>query len=291
MRTMAARRVMAVLTAVATVGLMSLPAGAATVVFSFEGDDFYIPRPVESSDQENVYRLLNSYDLAANGYADLIGLECTFSVTAANGESVHLNNFGAIVTGGNETDIFDTESLPDVLTTQLEDATLVLGETIELYNVMVRDDNGTIGTSVEYVVTVTCTTEEETTTTTVETTTTTTVETTTTTAPTTTTTTLPVSTTSILGTTTTTTVADTTTTSVAATSTSTIPPVTGTPFPSPARRSRLPGSPWRLLRCCCSVEGCCSPPARADCHRVKHLGDGEGWYARRHRGATLVSES
>jgi hypothetical protein len=146
-------------------------------------------------------------------------------------KSVHLNNFGAIVTGGNETDIFDTESLPDVLTTQLEDATLVLGETIELYNVMVRDDNGTIGTSVEYVVTVTCTTEEETTTTTVETTTTTTVETTTTTAPTTTTTTLPVSTTSILGTTTTTTVVDTTTTSVAATSTSTIPPVTGSTLP------------------------------------------------------------
>jgi hypothetical protein len=230
MRTMAARRLMAVLTAVATVALMSLPAGAATVIFSFEGDDFYIPRPVGSSDQENVYRLLNSYDLAANGYADLIGLECTFSVTAANGTSVHLNNFGAIVTGGNETDIFDTESLPDVLTTQLEDATLVLGETIELYNVMVRDDNGTIGTSVEYVVTVTCTTEEETTTTTVETTTTTTVETTTT-APTTTTTTLPVSTTSILGTTTTTTVADTTTTSVAATSTSTLPPVTGDTLP------------------------------------------------------------
>jgi hypothetical protein len=221
---------MAVLTALATVGLMSLPAGAATVIFSFEGDDFYIPRPVESSDQENVYRLLNSYDLAANGYADLIGLNCTFSVTAANGTSVHLNNFGAIITGGDETDIFDTESAPDELTTQLEDATLVLGETIELYNVMVRDDDGIIGTSVDYVVTVTCTTEDETTTTTtVETTTTTTVETTTTTAPTTTTT-LPVSTTSILGTTTTT-VADTTTTSVAATSTSTLPPVTGSTLP------------------------------------------------------------
>jgi hypothetical protein len=231
MRTMAARRLMAVLTAVATVGLMSLPAGAATVIFSFEGDDFYIPRPVEFSDQENVYRLLTTYDLAANGYADLIGLNCTFSVTAANGSSVHLNNFGAIITGGNETDILDTESLPDVLTTQLEDATLVLGETIELYNVMVRDDNGTIATSVEYVVTVTCTTADETTTTTVvETTTTTVVETTTTTTAPTTTTTLPVSTSSILITTTTT-VADTTTTSAAATSTSTVPPVTGDTLP------------------------------------------------------------
>jgi hypothetical protein len=236
MRTMAARRLMAVLTAVATVGLMSLPAGAATVIFSFEGDDFYIPRPVEFSDQENVYRLLATYDLAANGYADLIGVNCTFTVTAANGSSVHLNNFGAIITGGNETDIFDTESLPDVLTTQLEDATLVLGETIELYNVMVRDDNGTVGTSVEYVVTVTCITADDTTTTTVvddtttttvdDTTTTTVDDTSTTTAPTTTTT-LPVSTSSILITTTT--VADTTTTSAAATST--VPPVTGSTLP------------------------------------------------------------
>ncbi len=230
MRTMAARRLMAVLTAAATVGLMSLPAGAATVIFSFEGDDFYLPRPVESSDQEYVYRLLATYDMAANGYADLIGLNCTFSVTAANGSSVHLNNYGAIITGGNETDILDTESLPDVLTTQLEDATLVLGETIELYNVMVRDGNGTIATSVEYVVTVTCLTVEETTTTTVEETTTTAVETTTTTTAPTTTTTLPVSTSSILITTTTT-VADTTTTSAAATSTSTIPPVTGDTLP------------------------------------------------------------
>ncbi len=231
MRTMGARRLMAVLTALAAVGLMSLPAGAATVIFSFEGDDFYIPRPVESSDQENVYRLLTTYDLAANGFADLIGLECTFSVTAANGSSVHLNNFGAIISGGSETDVLGTESLPDVLTTQLVDETLVLGETIELYNVMVRDDNETIGTSVEYVVTVTCTTEDETTTTTAaETTTTTEEETTTTTVVDTTTTTLPVTTSSVLGSTTTT-VADTTTTSVAATSTSTIPPVTGSTLP------------------------------------------------------------
>jgi hypothetical protein len=229
---MAARRIMAILTATMVLGLMSLPAGAATVEFTVEGSDFYIPRPVEASDQEGVYRLLTSYDLASNGFGDLIGTECIFTVTADNDDSVHLNNFGAIVTGGNETDIYDTESEPNELTTQLEDPTLVLGETIELFNVMLRDPNGTIGTSVDYVVTVRCTTVEETTTTTAaETTTTTVEETTTTTVADTTTTTAPAITTStVLGETTTTT-APATTSSTSAAATSTVPPVTGSTLP------------------------------------------------------------
>lgn len=236
MRSMAIRRLMAVLTSISALWLMTLPAAAATVTFSFTGSDFYIPRPVASSDQEGVLRLLTSYDLAANGFGDLIGTNCGFTVSAANGESVHLNNYGAIITGGNETDVLDTESLPNVLTTTLTDNTLTLGPTIDLYNVMLRDGNNTIGTSVDYVVTVVCETED-TTTTTQATTTTTTVETTTTTAPSTTTTAPsttttapPVTTTSILGTTTTTT-GETTTSSVAATSSTTVPPVTGSTLP------------------------------------------------------------
>jgi hypothetical protein len=228
MRSMAIRRLMAVMTSISALWLMTLPAAAATVTFSFTGSDFYIPRPVASSDQEGVLRLLTSYDLAANGFGDLIGTTCSFTVSAANGESVHLYNYGAIVTGGNETDILDTESLPNVLTTTLTDDTLLLGPIIDLYNVMIADDNGTIGTSVDYEVIIVCETEE-TTTTTEATTTTTTVDTTTTTAPTTTTT-LPVTTTSILGTTTTST-GETTTSSVAATSSTTVPPVTGSTLP------------------------------------------------------------
>ena len=189
MKFIAVRRSLAALTAISALMLMSLPAGAATVIFSFTGSDFYIPRPSAASDQVGVYRLLTTYDLAANGHANLIGLECSFSVSAANGDSVHPNNFGAITTGGEETDIFDTESEPNVTTTTLEDATLVLGATIELYNVMLPDDDDIVATSVDYVVDVTCETEE--TTTTSEDTTTTTEATTTTTEATTTSTTVP----------------------------------------------------------------------------------------------------
>lgn len=229
---MTVRRVLAVVTALGTVGLMSLPAGAAAVEFSFTGSDFFIPRPVDATDQEGVYRLLATYDLAANGYGDLVGTACGFEVTADNDDSVHLNNFGAIITGGNETDIYGTESAPNVLTTTLEDDTLVLGPTIELYNIMLEDPSGRIGTSVDYVVTVSCFTEvESTTTTTVETTTTTAVETTTTTAVETTTTTAPeVSTSSVLITTTTT-APEVTTSSVLATTSSTVPPVSGSTLP------------------------------------------------------------
>ncbi len=221
MRSKAARRILAAVTAVLAAGLLALPAGAAVVSFSFAGSDFYLPRPAEASDQVGVYRLVTTYDLAANGFEDLIGEECTFSVSAANGESVHLLNFGAIVTGGSETDVYDTESEPNVTQTRLEDATLVLGSTIELFNIMLPDPNGLVGTSVDYTVTVSCGTEDTTTTTAA--TTTTTEGTTTTTEGTTTTTVSPTTSSSVLGTT--------TSTSVAATSTSTVPPVSGSTLP------------------------------------------------------------
>ena len=127
---------------------------------------------------------------------------------------------GTSLTGDNETDVLETESEPNVLRTVLDDRTLVLGETMELYNIMVPDDDNIVATSVVYTVSVFCaeqvttttapetttttsettTTTSETTTTTSETTTTTSETTTTTTAPTTTTT-IPITTTSISATT------------------------------------------------------------------------------------------
>ncbi len=157
---------------VAVPAVLAVPAMAQTVSFSFTGADFSVPRPVDQTDQEGVRRLLTTFDLAANGYGDLIGRTCTFSVAAANGQSVHLNNFGVIATGVNETDVLQTESLPNVVETVLQDATLVLGATIELYNVMVPDANGIVATSVDYSVTATCTAQQTTTTTSEATTTT-----------------------------------------------------------------------------------------------------------------------
>jgi len=220
-------RALTAATALSAIVLMSLPAVAAPVTL-FTGSDFYIPRPAANSDQVGVPRLLATFDVAAAGYGDLIGSTCTFAATAANGESVHLNNFGILDTGDGtdtETDILETESLPNVLTTVLEDATLVVGPVINLYNVMLPDDNGIVGTSVDYVITVDCVVVEPTTTTTTEPPTTT----TTTEATTTTTTGATTSTTVVLITTTT--VEATTTTSVAATSSTTVPPVSGSTLP------------------------------------------------------------
>jgi hypothetical protein len=151
---------------VLVVGLVaSLPAMAQTASFSFTGSDFFVPRDVDQTDQEGVRRLLASFDLAANGFADLIGMSCTLNVHAANGESIHLNNFGVIVTGDTESDVPDTESEPFVDETRLEDPSLVLGPTIELYNVMMPDADGTVATSVNYTVTVSCNQQVTTTTT------------------------------------------------------------------------------------------------------------------------------
>ena len=155
--------------------------------FTFTGSDFFVPRPPDQTDQENVPRLLATFDLVANGFEELVGQTCAILVLAANGDSVHPNNFGRIVTGSSETDVLETESEPNVLRTVLDDPTLVLGATMELYNIMVPDDEGIVATSVIYTVSVFC--AEQTTTTTTPETTTTTPETTTTTPETTTTTT------------------------------------------------------------------------------------------------------
>ena len=89
--------------------------------------DFYIPRPAATSDQVGVRRLITSFDLAANGHGDLIGQQCHFTVSADNGDSVHLDNYAVLVTGGVETDVLDTESAPNVTTTTLEIDTLTIG--------------------------------------------------------------------------------------------------------------------------------------------------------------------
>jgi len=136
--------------------VLALPALAQTVSFSFSASDSFIPRHEDQTDQEGVRRFLASFDLAANGFADLIGTTCTLNVHAANGASVHPNNFGVIVTGNSESDVLDTESEANVDETRLEDPTLVLGPTIELYNVMMPDADGIVATSVDYTVTVTC---------------------------------------------------------------------------------------------------------------------------------------
>ncbi len=156
-------------------------------------------------------RFVATFDLVAEGFEELVGQTCAILVLAANGDSVHPYNFGQIVTGGSETDVLETESEPNVLRTVLENRLLVLGPTMELYNIMVPDDEGIVATSVVYTVSVFCA-EQTTTTTTPETTTTppetttTTPETTTTTPETTTTTpetttTIPITTTSISATT------------------------------------------------------------------------------------------
>ncbi len=235
------KRVLAVATAMSAVILMSLPAVAVPAVL-FVADDFYIPRPAASSDQVGVERLLDSFDVAANGYADLIGQTCLFTISAANGSSVHLNNYGILDTGAasnNITDILETESLPDVVTTTLTDQFLTIGPVITLSNVMLPDDDDIVGTSVDYVVTVDCDVTDETTTTTIDdTTTTTSDDTTTTTSDDTTTTTGDdiTTTTGFITTTTepggTTTVpGDTTSTSVVGSTTSSIPPVSGSTLP------------------------------------------------------------
>ncbi len=73
------------------------------------------------TDQENVPRLVASFDLVANGFEELVGQTCGIIVLAANGDSVHLYNFGRLVTGDNETDVLETESEPNVLRTVLDD--------------------------------------------------------------------------------------------------------------------------------------------------------------------------
>ena len=220
------------LAVVAAFGVLGIPdAMAATTTITFTGSDFYIPRPVAASDQVGVRRLLATYELTAD-QQQYIGTVCTFRVTAANGDSVHPNNFGVIVTDGNESDVLGTESQPNVTTTRLEDATLILGPNVRLYNVMMPDSEGNVSTSVDYTVSATCTIEDDTTTTT-------------TTPSTSTTTSVSTSTTTPSTTTTTPTVTTpppaSTTTAPTGSTTTTVPPVTSPPtLPYTGLDDRLP---------------------------------------------------
>ena len=176
------RRRFAAIVVVALVGgaiRVALPAQAQILdpEFTFTGSDFFLPRPADATDQENVPRFVASFDLVAKGFEELVGQTCALLVLAANGDSVHPYNFGQIVTEGSETDVLETESEPNVLRTVLENRLIVLGPTMELYNIMVPDDEGIVATSVVYTVSVFCagqvttTTPPETTTTPPETTT------------------------------------------------------------------------------------------------------------------------
>ncbi len=143
--------------AIAVVALLAVPVVLAVPAqaqildpdFTFTGSDFFIPRDADQTEEENVARFVASFDLVAEGFEELVGQTCAILVLAANGDSVHLYNFGLIVTGDSETDIFETESEPNVLRTVLDDPTLVLGQTMELYNIMVPDDENIVATSVD----------------------------------------------------------------------------------------------------------------------------------------------
>ena len=202
-------------------------AQAATVTFTFEGSDFLIPRPPAQA-PIGERRLVATYDVIGNGYADYIGSVCTFVVTAANGISVHGNNQGYLVTNGSSTDVLRTEDEPNVLRTVLDDPTLRLGETVQLFNIIgewAEGDNireGFVGTSVDYEVTATCTIQDDTTTTS--------------TSPTTTSSTLPPSSTTSTIVTTSTTAPEATTTTLRVSST-TAPDTSTTTQPPPSSTS------------------------------------------------------
>lgn len=155
------------LAAVVVLGALTLPSSPAlaAAVDLFSASDFFIPRPASATDQEGVERQIGSFDLAANGYADLIGQECSFSVLADNGDSVNENNYAIIRTGGSETDVYETESLANVTNTLLEHETLVVGPTIEVFNVMIPGTGGIVGSSVNLTVSVDCAATTTTTTT------------------------------------------------------------------------------------------------------------------------------
>lgn len=231
--------------ALTTIGLFIVTGSAAltitpgpdTVTVTFTASDEYIPRPVEFADPADLEpRLRASIDLAANGLDRFIGSTCRFSVTAANGSSEH-PNYGIITTNGDTTTILDTENEANVTVTRLTDADLTLGATINLYNVLVPDDNGDVATSVDYVVTFTCQeappSESTTTTTTADTTTTSNDSTTSTSSPPSTTTTTTPATTTTSTPTTSTTIVTTTSTSAPPTTTTppTVPPTTATTNP------------------------------------------------------------
>lgn len=157
-------RLMLACAALAVLVVQAMPALAAPTLL-FEASDFFIPRPASATDQEGVERSIEVFDLTLNGFADLVGQECSFTVSADNGDSVNENNYAVLRSAGWETDVYDTESTANVTTTVLEDDTHVLGATIEMFNVMIPDAFGTVGTSVDFTVYVDCTSQAVTTTT------------------------------------------------------------------------------------------------------------------------------
>ena len=141
--------------AITSMLLMAEPA-MGEVITLFEASDFFIPRPASATDQEGVERRIATFDLAANGHADLIGQDCRFRVSEDNGDSVNENNYAVLRTGGSETDISDTESAANVTPTVLSDDLLTMGPTIEMFNVMVAGPGDIVGTSVDFAVMVDC---------------------------------------------------------------------------------------------------------------------------------------
>lgn len=214
------------------------------VLIAFEGSDFLIPRP-EAQAPVGEPRLLTTYDVPDS----LVGVTCSFTVTAANGESVHQANYGRLVTNGDQTDILDTENEPFVEATRLTDSRLTLGTTIQLFNIIggyTDGDNlraGFVGTSVDYRVEATCTLDDTTTTSSIQTTTSTVPGTSSTSAPpSSTTSTVPPTTTTVPASSTSAPTESTTTTTPDGSTNSTIPPVTSPPtLPFTGVEDHLPG--------------------------------------------------
>lgn len=159
------RRILAVFTLVIIVFGSGNLTGQAHADGSFTGTDRLTPRP-ESVAPIGELRLVTTYQVPA---AD-VGCLATFTVHAVNGDSVHQANYGRIVTNGDQADILNTETEPNIDRTRLTDRTLTLGETISLYNIIGPWSDGDttrtgyVGTSVEYRTGYTCTTTNTTTT-------------------------------------------------------------------------------------------------------------------------------
>jgi len=169
-RSTVSRRLLAVAAVSTALAIPSGPASAAPVQL-FDAADFFIPRPASATDQEGIERPIAHYDLAANGHSDLIGRTCEFTVVADNGDSVNVNNYAIIRTGSEESDVYETESEANVTTTVMEDATLVPGPTIQMFNVMVPGAGDIVGTSVDFTLFVDCAVPATTTSTTIPSTT------------------------------------------------------------------------------------------------------------------------
>jgi hypothetical protein len=215
--------------------LLAFPLGAkaATVTFTFTAAGFITPGNVTAGD----VLTLATFDVAAEGYGDVIGETCVFSVSSRNGESVHVNSYAESLTNGNATDILGTED--GVNGVHVVDRTLEVGPTIAVfYHVGARAlGELPIGVSVNLTIGVTCQTEDTTTTSTVPTTSSTVPDTTTTTAPDTSTSTVTSTTSTTPATSTTAPTGSTTTTNPTACctperpTTSTVPPVTSPTLP------------------------------------------------------------